>query len=136
MAASDTESGANGKQAEPRHPLRRTDPSRATGGKKGAKPRFTAPAYWKFESTSLQRGVRSEPDSLPGPAQARQGTPKWCADIEQRAEPCRAEMDVDLIGSDIDALDQRGKVGTLAWSRQIGPALADLRGARDEPARH
>ena len=57
MAASDTESGANGKQAEPRHPLRRTDPSRATGGKKGAKPRFTAPAYWKFESTSLQRRV-------------------------------------------------------------------------------
>jgi hypothetical protein len=49
------QSGVNDKRAEPRHPLRRTDPSRATGGKKRRETKFTAPAYWKFESTSLQR---------------------------------------------------------------------------------
>src|SRR5947209_2168459 len=43
-------------------------------------------------------------------------------------------MDVDLMGPDVDALDQRGKEGTLAWSGQRGPALPDLRGACDEPA--
>src|SRR5947209_1005706 len=43
-------------------------------------------------------------------------------------------MDVDLMGPDVDALDQRGKEGTLAWSGQCGPALPDLRGACHEPA--
>src|SRR5215469_8043412 len=33
----------------------RTDPSRAFGGIKGATTRLTAPAYWKFESSPLQR---------------------------------------------------------------------------------
>ena len=40
-------------------------------------------------------------------------------------------MDVDLIGRDVDALDQAGEDGTLAWSRQLGPALPDLGGAGD-----
>src|SRR5215831_12726319 len=43
-------------------------------------------------------------------------------------------MDVDLIGPDVDALDQAGEDGTLPCSRQLGPALSDLRGAGDEPA--
>jgi hypothetical protein len=63
MATGDTPKRVNDKRAEPRHPLRRTNPSRATGGKKKCETRFTAPAYWKFESTSLQRGVSCEPDS-------------------------------------------------------------------------
>jgi len=42
-------------------------------------------------------------------------------------------MDIDLIGPDIDALDQGGQKGTLACSRQLGPALADFPGARNEP---
>jgi hypothetical protein len=36
----------------------RPDPSRAFGGIKGATTRSTAPAYWKFESSPLQRRVR------------------------------------------------------------------------------
>jgi hypothetical protein len=43
-------------------------------------------------------------------------------------------MDIDLIGPDIDAVDQGGQEGTLSCSRQLGPALADFHGARDEPA--
>ena len=43
-------------------------------------------------------------------------------------------MDVDLIGPDGDALDQVGEDGTLAWSEQLGPAIPDLGGARNEPA--
>ena len=43
---------------------RRTDPSRIFGGLKGATTRLTAPAYWKFESIFLQRGVHCEPDFL------------------------------------------------------------------------
>jgi hypothetical protein len=43
-------------------------------------------------------------------------------------------MDIDLIGPDIDAVDQGGQEGTLSCSGQLGPALADFRGARDEPA--
>ena len=35
----------------------RPDPSRAFGGIKGATTRSTAPAYWKFESSPLQRRV-------------------------------------------------------------------------------
>ena len=33
---------------------------------------------------------------------------------EERAEPCRPEMHVDLIGPDVDALDQGGEEGALA----------------------
>jgi len=40
-------------------------------------------------------------------------------------------MYVDLVGRDVDALDQRCQEGTLAWSWHLAPALADLRGARD-----
>jgi len=43
-------------------------------------------------------------------------------------------MDVDLIGPDIDPLDQRSKKGTLTCCGQLGPALADLRGSRDQSA--
>jgi hypothetical protein len=39
----------------------RTDPSRAFGGIKGATTRLTAPAYWKFESSPLQRRVARTP---------------------------------------------------------------------------
>jgi hypothetical protein len=46
----------------------------------------------------------------------------------------RAETEVDLIGSDVDARDQRGKEGTLACSGLLGPALRDFCGSRDEPA--
>src|ERR1700740_1638934 len=39
------------------------DPSQATGRvKRGATTSFTAPAYWKFESTPLQQTVRLSPD--------------------------------------------------------------------------
>jgi hypothetical protein len=40
-------------------------------------------------------------------------------------------MDVDLIGPDIDPREQSGNTGTLAWSRQLGPALSHFRGSRD-----
>src|SRR5262249_45850404 len=49
-------------------------------------------------------------------------------------EACGPEMDVNLIGTDIDALDQGGQKGALACSGQLGPGLADLGGAGDEPA--
>jgi hypothetical protein len=39
-------------------------------------------------------------------------------DIEERGEPCRPEMDADLIGPDLDWLDQRGEDGTRACSAQ------------------
>jgi hypothetical protein len=43
------------KRAEPQH----ADPSQAIGARKsGDNPSFTASAYWKFESTPLQRTVR------------------------------------------------------------------------------
>src|SRR5215475_7825294 len=43
-------------------------------------------------------------------------------------------MDIDLGGPDIDAVDKSGQEGTLSCSGQLGPALADFHGARDEPA--
>jgi hypothetical protein len=43
------------------------------------------------------------------------------ATSEECGEPCRAEMDVDPIGSDVDPVDQGGKQGTLACSGQLGP---------------
>ena len=43
-------------------------------------------------------------------------------------------MDIDLLGPNIDVVDQRGQEGTLSCSWQLGPALADFLGARDEPA--
>jgi hypothetical protein len=44
------------------------DPSQATGRvKRGATTSFTAPAYWKFESTPLQERVRLSPDSPQSP---------------------------------------------------------------------
>jgi len=54
--------------------------------------------------------------------------------VEECGEPGRAQMDIDLIGPDIDAVDQGGQEGTLSCSGQLGPALADFRGARDQPA--
>src|SRR5215472_4629376 len=43
-------------------------------------------------------------------------------------------MDVDLIRADSDAVDQGSQEGSLACSGQLCPALADFRGARNEPA--
>jgi len=63
------------------------------------------------------------------------GTRQWCGcDIQECGEPGRAQMDIDLIGPDIDAVDQGGQEGTPACSGQLCPALADFHGARDEPA--
>jgi hypothetical protein len=60
---------------------------------------------------------------------------RWCRfDIEEGGEPARAQLDLDLIGPDIDAVDQGGQEGTLSCSGRLGPALADFPGARDEPA--
>jgi hypothetical protein len=43
-------------------------------------------------------------------------------------------MDVDLIGPDIDAVDQRSEDGTPACSGQLEPPLADLGSSRRETA--
>ena len=43
-------------------------------------------------------------------------------------------MDIDLIGPDIDAVDQGGQKGTLSCSGQLGPTFPDFAGSRDEPA--
>jgi hypothetical protein len=43
-------------------------------------------------------------------------------------------MDVDPMGPDINAVDQGGQEDTLSWSGQLGPALADFPGVRDQPA--
>jgi hypothetical protein len=56
------------------------------------------------------------------------------SDIEQCAEPTRAEAHVDLIGPDVDTFDQGVKEGAPAYSGQLGPSLPDLGGSRDEPA--
>src|SRR5205807_1074532 len=53
---------------------------------------------------------------------------------EECSEPGRAQMDIDLIGPDVDAIDQDGQEGTLLYSGQLGPAVADFHGARDQPA--
>src|SRR5262249_23735262 len=55
--------------------------------------------------------------------------------IEERVEPSRADMDIDLVGADVDAFHQTGKQGALAGCGQLRPTLADFRGARDQPAR-
>jgi hypothetical protein len=55
------------------------------------------------------------------------------SDIEQRAQPRRAETDVDLVDPYLDTFDQDSEDGTLAWHWQLGPALADFRGPRDKP---
>ena len=45
----------------------------------------------------------------------------------------RTEANVDLMGPDVDAFDQDGKEGMLAWSGQLGPNLPDTGGSRDNP---
>ena len=45
----------------------------------------------------------------------------------------RTEANVDLMGPDVDALDQGGKEGKLAWSGQLGPSLPDIGGSLDNP---
>jgi hypothetical protein len=57
---------------------------------------------------------------------------RWRSDIEEQPDPARPEMDLDVIHPDIDALDQGGKQGMLAWSGQFGPVLPDFRGSRDQ----
>ena len=54
-------------------------------------------------------------------------------DIQQRREPCWAEMDVDPIGFDVDAFDQGGNERVLARCGQLGPALPDVLGSRNQP---
>src|SRR5215813_6276081 len=99
----------------------------------------TQPSHRRTGSSNPHR------DRPPGPAQPyRDGEDldfflrrarRWRrGDIEDFAEPCRAEMDVDLIGPDLDPIDHGSKKGTLACCRQLGPALADLRGSREQPA--
>src|SRR5215469_7893739 len=56
-------------------------------------------------------------------------TRQWRRDIKERAEARRADRDVDPMGSDLDALYQRGKQGTLPCCGQLGPALPDVRRA-------
>ena len=53
--------------------------------------------------------------------------------FEECGERGRAQLDVDLIGPDIDALDQGGEDDALACSGQLGPTLPELGGACDEP---
>ena len=65
-------------------------------------------------------------------ARARRGCR---CDIEECGEPGRAQMDSDLIGPDIDAVDQGGQEGTLSCSGQLGPGLADFPDAPDEGRR-
>src|SRR6185437_7653576 len=42
--------------------------------------------------------------------------------IEEDAKPRRVGMYVDLLGSDVDALDQDGKEGALPCSWRLGPS--------------
>src|SRR5262249_35854579 len=60
---------------------------------------------------------------------------RCCSDIEECGEASWPEMDVDLMGPDSDAVNQGGQEGALACSGQLGPAVADFRSARNEPAR-
>jgi hypothetical protein len=88
--------------------------------------------------------VDQHPDLTPGAAQPyshRQDlglvlrrAERWRSDIEEQPDPARPEMDLDVIHPDIDALDQGGKLGMLAWSGQFGPALPDFRGSRSVDA--
>src|SRR6516164_8106819 len=61
---------------------------------------------------------------------------QWRSDIQQHAEPCRAEMDIDPIGPNVDAFDQGDKQGTLSYCGQVRPAPADFLGLRDQPTLH
>jgi hypothetical protein len=54
-------------------------------------------------------------------------------DIQQRRQPCRAEMDLDPIGPDVNAFDQSGEEGTLPCCEQLGPAPPDFPGSSDHP---
>lgn len=53
--------------------------------------------------------------------------------IEERAEPCRAQVDVDLIDAHFDPFDQGGEDRTPSCRPQLGPLPPDLRSARDQP---
>jgi len=56
--------------------------------------------------------------------------------IEWRAQPRRAETDVDLVDAHLDPFDQGSEDSTLAGHGQLGPVLADVCGARDKPLLH
>jgi hypothetical protein len=58
---------------------------------------------------------------------------RCCSSIEERAEPRRAETDVDLVDAYLDPFDQASEDSTLACHWQLGPALTDLCGPRDKP---
>jgi hypothetical protein len=45
---------------------------------------------------------------------------QWRRDIEECTQPSRTQKNVDAIGSDVDALDQRGQQGVLARSGHSG----------------
>jgi len=58
------------------------------------------------------------------------------SNIEERAQPRRMETDVDLVDVHLDPVDQGSKDSTLACHGQLGPALADICGPRDQPLLH
>jgi hypothetical protein len=95
--------------------------SRAEGecrrGRTGVENRFSLTGDRGFESCSLQRRGCCEPDfldhgwrrrSLPVQSRAEPAGERARSDIEQCAEPTRAEANVDLIGPDVDAVETRG----------------------------
>jgi hypothetical protein len=91
----------------------------------------------KFESIPLQRRVCCEPDfldhgwrrrSLPVQSRAEPAGERARSDIEQCAEPTRAEANVDLIGPDVDAVDQGGK--EVAALRRGPPTSSAVAGRR------
>ena len=56
--------------------------------------------------------------------------------IEWRAQPRRAETDVDLVDAHLDPFDQGSEDSMLACHGQLGPVLADVCGARDKSLLH
>ena len=58
---------------------------------------------------------------------------QWCrSDIEQRAQPRREQVDVDLIDTHVDAVNQRGEHRTPACRWQLRPFPSNIRGSRDQ----
>ena len=55
------------------------------------------------------------------------------ATSKSAVEPCRAQVDVDLIDAHLDPFDQGSEDRTPTCRRQLGQLLPDLRSARDQP---
>ena len=56
-----------------------------------------------------------------------------CSSIEQRAQPLRAETDIDLVDAHLNPFDQGSEDSTLACHWQLGPVLTDLCSPRGKP---